>query len=151
MSTSPFKYHAPGMPFMVSDILSQTDADSYYKKSGVHHNSYSSCTPSPSVHSPTYSQETTAAYQLTPPNSSNISPSHLSAYYNQHYYYPAGHDSLYTSAVDHHLYHTQTPQISHNNSSINSSYWYEQSQLDTRLASNIKKIFFYFIKIKCFY
>lgn len=138
MSTSPFKYHtSAGMPFMVSDILSQTDAaDSYYKKSGVQHNSYSSCTPSPSVHSPTYSQETNAAYQLTPPNSSNISPSHLSAYYNQHYYYPTGHDSVYTPTVDHHFYQTQIPQISHNNKSNNNSYWYEQSQLDTRLASN---------------
>lgn len=138
MSTSPFKYHTSGMPFMVSDILNPTEADSYYKKSM--HNSYSSCTPSPSVHSPTYSHDpamAAIAYQLTPPSSSNISPTDLSTYYSQHYYYNAGHDNFYASSD--HLYQSKTQ---HNNSSTNA--WYDPTQL----ASNkLSQFYFKFLTL----
>ncbi|RNA21986.1 homeobox Nkx [Brachionus plicatilis] len=120
MSTSPYsKYQTPGMPFMVNDILNPVaDTDSYYKKSL--HNSYSSCTPSPSVHSPTCPHD--PAYQLTPPGSSNISPTHFTAYYNQHYYY-ANHEPVYQPTAEH-PFQNQTPQIT--------ASWYEPSHLDSR-------------------
>ena len=144
MSSSPFKaqYNTPGMPFMVNDILNplntqETDAF-YAKKNGQ--NPYSSCTPSPSIHSPTnttlnssaYSSFNTTpnqlndqavaaiAYQLTPPNTS-ISPTQFSAYYNQHYY--SNHENFYLQNE-----HAYQNAAHHNN-------WYDPAQLDTRIAS----------------
>ncbi|CAF0739270.1 unnamed protein product [Brachionus calyciflorus] len=145
MSSSPYKvqYQTPGMPFMVNDILNPgntNETESYYNKKNSQ-NTYSSCTSSPSIHSPSNTTHSSAyssfnstpnqlndqavaaiaAYQLAPPNT-NMSPSQFTAYYNQHYY--SNHENFYLP--NEHVYQTAAHQMNNN--------WYDPAQIDTRLA-----------------
>lgn len=163
MSISPFKSHYQncGMPFMVNDILNPNngnstpaEGDSYYNNKKISNQPnmgyQPSCTPSPSIHSPSnttmnsssYSSFSSTpshlndqamavsaaaiAYQLTPPNT-NMSPTQFSAYY-QHHHQNSNHENFYLPMSNEQ--HYQAAQ-----SINNSANWYDASQIDTRLAS----------------
>nr|AUN27650.1 NK2.1-B [Epiphanes senta] len=162
MSISPFKSHYQncGMPFMMNDILNPNNSNSTPNEGDLYYNNKKfpnqpnssylpSCTPSPSIHSPSnttlnsssYSsfsstssnlndQAMTAsavaiAYQLTPPNT-NMSPTQFSAYYQHHHHQNLNNENFYLPMSNEQ--HYQTAQ------SINNPNWYDASQIDTRLA-----------------